>query len=83
MARYHVTASSPASLEALVAPVPPRVVFHDDEVSRPDHHGPRPQHSADHAHRHAPHTALHPVRMVTSRIYGGGVDEAVIPGIIL
>ena len=81
MARYYVTASSLVSLEALVAPVPPGVVFHDDVVSRPDHHRPRPPHSADHAHRHAPHTAPHPVRMVTSRINGGGVDEAVIPGI--
>ena len=82
MARYYVTASSLTSLEALVSPVPPAVVLHDDVVSRPDHHGPRPQHSADHAHRHAPHTGIHSVRMVTSRINGGGVDEAVIPGII-
>ena len=80
MANYYVTDNhSLTSLEALVAPVSPAVVLHDDVISRPDHHRPRPEHSTDHTHCHAPYTALHPVRVVSSRIDGGGVDEAFVP----
>ena len=80
MANYYVTDNhSLTSLEAFVAPVPPAVVFHDDVISRPDHHRPRPEYCTDHTHCHAPDTVLHPVRVVMSRIDGGGVDEAFIP----